>query len=612
MKSQIKQAIIELWRLIRPHRGLMAWSMLLLIVNRAAGFILPASTKYLVDDVILRKDMYRLREIVAIVVVATLLQGITSLVLSRSLSKSSQELIAETRRRLQKHIGHLPLAYYDHNKTGIILSRIMWDVDGISKLMGTGLVDFLGALLTAALAFVFLTRISPLMTSIVFIYVVLITVVLSKGLMRIRDTILDRRQTDAEVIGRLAETLSGVRVVKGYHAEDREHAVFSHGVERMLKKMLGTTNTAAMMSFLSTILIGLVGAATIYVGVREIIIGRLTIGGYFTYTVFATILVAPMQQMVTIGVLAMESLAGLERTREILDLQPEDADPRRAILLPNIIGAVQFENVSFGYGDGREVLHNVSFSSQPGTVTALIGPSGSGKSTIIGLLAAFYKPETGRILVDNFDVSDVRLDSYRTKLGLVLQDSFLFDGSIRENVAFSRPNASEDEILRACKIARVDQFADRFANGYDTIIGERGIKLSGGERQRVSIARAILADPRILILDEATSSLDSESEALIQAGLSFLMRGRTTFVIAHRLSTIRLADQILVVENGEIVERGVHDELYARRGRYFDLYTRQRDIEGNLFLAPGEGDPIETSGDVQAGDVPTEVTHSPL
>jgi subfamily B ATP-binding cassette protein MsbA len=383
-----------------------------------------------------------------------------------------------------------------------------------------------------------------------------------------------------------------VRVVKGYHAEAREAHVFSEGVGTILANVLRTLTATSVLSLSSSVLLGLVGAAVMYVGARQILSGALTVGGFFTYTVFLGFLVGPMFQIVSIGTQLTEALAGLERIREVFRERPEDEDPQRVAALPKIVGNVAFEHVRFAYDGGKTVLAGVSFRAEPGTVTALVGPSGAGKSTMIGLIAAFHVPASGRVSVDGVDLATVRLDSYRRQLGVVLQDTFLFDGTIRENVAFSRPEATEDEILAACRIARVDEFAEGFEKGYDTIVGERGVKLSGGQKQRVSIARAILADPRILILDEATSSLDSESEALIQEGLSYLMRGRTTFVIAHRLSTIRRADQILVVERGEIVERGTHETLYAREGRYFEMYTRQHGLESNLFLAPGEGDAV--------------------
>ena len=380
-----------------------------------------------------------------------------------------------------------------------------------------------------------------------------------------------------------------MRVVKGYHAEAREEKVFGEGVQRLLDNVLQTLTATSLMSLSATSLMGIVSAMIMFLGARQILAGTMTPGTFFSYTLFLGFLIAPVFQIVAIGPQITEALAGLERTREVLNENPEDEDPNRRESLERIRGEVIFEDVSFSYDTGKEVLHEIGFNSQPGTVTALVGPSGAGKSTVIGLIAAFYVPTAGRVLVDGVDLAKVRLDSYRTQLGVVLQETFLFDGSIRENVGFSRPDATEEEILAACRIARVDEFAEGFENKYDTVVGERGVKLSGGQRQRVSIARAILADPRILILDEATSSLDSESEAFIQEGLRYLMRGRTTFVIAHRLSTVRRADQILVLEAGRIIERGTHSSLYAARGRYFDLYTKQHGLESNLFLAPGEG-----------------------
>jgi subfamily B ATP-binding cassette protein MsbA len=598
--QQIKGALPELWSLIRPRKGLMAIGLLLMSINRVAGLVLPASTKYLVDDVIIKKHTWVLQQILIAVITATVIQGITSYSLTQLLSKAAQRLIADMRRQIQEHVGRLPIAYYDATKTGTMVARILSDVEGVRNLIGTGLVDFLGGLLTAILAFIVLIHISVSMTMIAFVCIAVFALALKKAFSTIRPIFRERSKIYAEVSGRLTESLGGVRVIKGYHAEDREHEVFSGGVGRLLNNVLRTLTATSVMSLSSTVLLGIVSAAIMYLGAQRMLAGTLTVGQFFSYTMFMGFLIAPVLQVVNIGTQITEAMAGLERVREVLDESPEDIDPQRTVTLPEITGTVEFENVTFAYEQSKEVLHGISFQSLPGTVTALVGPSGSGKSTIIGLLAAFYKPQNGRILVDGIDQSTVRLDSYRTQLGVVLQESFLFDGTIRENVAFSRPWATEEEILRACRIARVDEFAERFEKGYDTVVGERGVKLSGGQRQRISIARAILADPRILILDEATSSLDSESEALIQEGLSFLMRGRTTFVIAHRLSTIRRADQILVVENGEIIERGTHEQLYALGGRYFDLYTKQHGLEQNLFLAPGEGDRIDESAESQA------------
>ena len=595
-KPVSSETLREIWQLIRPRRALLALGLALMALNRISGLVLPASTKYLVDDVIGKKRLHLLYPLVGVVLAATIIQGLTSFTLTQTLSKAAQRLIAELRRRVQEHIGRLSVSYYDANKTGMLVSRIMSDVEGVRNLLGTGLVDFIGGLLTATIAFVVLIRISPLMTGIAFAFLLVFGIGLRKVFRLIRPIFRERSKINAEVTGRLTESLGGVRVVKGYHAEAREHAVFSSGVERLLQNVFRTLTITSVMALSTSTVMGLIGAVVMFIGTREIMAGNLTLGGFFTYTMFLGYLALPLVQVVGVGTQLSEAIAGLERTREVLDETPEDRDPGRTVSLGPIQGDISFDNVTFAYEQQKTVLHDISFESWPGSVTALVGSSGSGKSTIIGLVAAFHKPNEGRVLVDGIDLATVRLESYRTQLGMVLQDSFLFDGSIRENVAFSKPNATEEEILSACRIARVDEFAEKYEQGYDTIIGERGVKLSGGQRQRVSIARAILANPRILILDEATSSLDSESEALIQEGLAYLMRGRTTFVIAHRLSTIRRADQILVVETGRIVERGTHQELFDLGGRYYDLYTRQHGLEQNLFLAPGEGDTIEEIG----------------
>jgi ABC-type multidrug transport system fused ATPase/permease subunit len=575
--------------LIKPRSTIIAIGFGLMVINRLSGLILPASTKYLLDDVILKRQVRLLPIIVSAVVFATVLQGLTSYALTQLLSKSSWRMISELREKVQAHIGRLPVAFYDANKTGVLISRIMSDVEGIRNLLGTGLIDFAGAIMTAFFALAYLLKTSVSMTAVAFTVLVLFGLGLNRAFKTIRPKFRARPKINAEVTGRLTESIGGVRVVKGYHAEKREEEVFSSGVQRLLQNVLETLTATSLMSLSATSLMGLVSAAIMFMGARHILSGTMTPGAFFSYTFFLGLLIAPVFQIVSIGPQITEALAGLERTREVLNESPEDEAPERQETLDRIRGGVIFEKVSFSYDTGKEVLHDIRFESQPGTVTALVGPSGAGKSTVIGLIAAFYVPTSGRVLVDGVDLAKVRLDSYRTQLGVVLQETFLFDGTIRENVAFSRPKANEEEILAACRIARVDEFAESFENKYDTVVGERGVKLSGGQRQRVSIARAILADPRILILDEATSSLDSESEAFIQEGLRYLMRGRTTFVIAHRLSTVRRADQILVLEAGRIVERGTHESLYAAGGRYFGLYTKQHGLESNLFLAPGEG-----------------------
>ena len=486
------------------------------------------------------------------------------------------------------------------------MSRIMSDVEGVRNLLGTGLVDFAGGLVAAVIAVVLLLRTSVPLTLIAVGSLGCFAFALNKAFATIRPIFRERSKITAEVTGRLTESLGGVRVIKGYHAEEREEKIFAGGVRRLLDNVMRTLTATSLMGLSASVLLGVVGAATMYIGGKQMVAHTLTPGGYISYNLYLVFLIAPIMQVVSIGTQITEALAGLERMQEIMGERPEDQDPKRTVELGDIVGTVEFEDVSFSYDGTHEVLHDISFRSEPGTVTALVGSSGSGKSTTIGLISAFYVPSNGAVRVDGIDLSTVRLDSYRTRLGVVLQESFLFDGTIRDNVAFSRPGASEEDVMRACRIARVDEFAESFADKYDTVVGERGVKLSGGQRQRISIARAILAEPRILILDEATSSLDSESEQMIQQGLSYLMQGRTTFVIAHRLSTIRRADQIMVMEQGQIVERGTHSQLYAAHGRYYDLYTRQHGVEENLFLAPGEGDAITVTGngaDGKNGDV---------
>ena len=595
-KKRSSERLRELWpdirEMMRPRRRILAIGFALMIVSRFCGLILPISTKYLIDNVIAKKQLQLLLPLVLAVLTATIIQGVTAFTITQTVSMAAQRLIAEMRRKVQAHIGHLPVSYYDSNKSGTLVARIMTDVDGIRNLLGTGLIEFLGGLLTAFLVLAFLVHYSWLLTSIALVIIVVFAFAVMKAFTTIRPIFRERAKINAEVTGRLTESLGGVRVVKGYHAEAREEAVFGQGVQRLLDNVLKSLTATSFMSLSATVLMGVVGAVIMYVGAHQItaVPQRMTLGDFVTFTALLAFLIAPVFQIVGIGTQLTEALAGLERTREVLRERPEDQDPRRTVVLPPINGEVDFDHVNFAYDAGKTVLNDVSFQAKPDTVTALVGPSGSGKSTIIGLVTAFHVPESGTVFVDGVDLSTVRLDSFRTQLGVVLQETFLFDGTIRENVAFGRPGATEEQIMHACHIARVDEFAEGFEKRYDTIVGERGVKLSGGQRQRVSIARAILADPRILILDEATSSLDSESEAMIQEGLKYLMQGRTTFVIAHRLSTIRRADQILVVETGRIIERGTHEELYAARGRYYDLYTKQHGIEANLFLAPGEGE----------------------
>ncbi|HKF01102.1 MAG TPA: ABC transporter ATP-binding protein, partial [Candidatus Sulfotelmatobacter sp.] len=508
--ERLKAVLPEVWKLMRPRRGLLAIGFVLMVVNKLAGFVLPYSSKFLIDNVVTRHETGLLRPLVAAVLTATLIQGVTSFSLTQLLSKAAQRLIADLREQVQAHVSRLPVAYYDANKTGALVSRIMTDVEGVRNLLGTGLVEFVGGIVAAGIALVLLIRISAPLTLIAVGSLGCFAFALNKAFATIRPIFRERGKINAEVTGRLTESLGGVRVVKGYHAEAREEKIFAGGVRRLLDNVMRTLTATSLMSLSASVLLGVVGAATMYVGGQQMVSRNLSPGSYFSYNFLLVFLIAPIMQVVTIGTQLTEALAGLERTQEIMHERPEDRDPKRSVALADIVGLVQFDDVSFSYDGAHEVLHNISFRSEPGTVTALVGSSGSGKSTTIGLISAFYVPSKGVATVDGVDLSTVRLDTFRTRLGVVLQESFLFDGTIRENVAFSRPDATEEQIMRACRIARVDEFGESFADKYDTIVGERGVKLSGGQRQRISIARAILAEPRILILDEATSSLDSE------------------------------------------------------------------------------------------------------
>jgi subfamily B ATP-binding cassette protein MsbA len=593
-KPDLKKVWPQVRALVAPRIGLISAGMVLMVINRVAGLVLPISSKPLLDTVLSaqhpRPEL--LPKIIALVFSAMLVQAITSYSLTQLLSKAGQRLIAEMRRQVQRHVGLLSVAYYDENRTGTLVARIMTDVEGVRNLVGTGLVDFVGGLLTAVLAFIWLLHLSVVVTITVFAVMGIFVFFLQYGFKTIRPIFRDRGKINAEVTGRLTESLGGVRVIKGYHAEEREATVFAGGVERLLANVMKSLTMTSTLSAASTTVLGLVSAIVMWLGGHNVLGNTWTVGTYFQYNMFLAFMIAPVFQMVNIGTQLTEAFAGLDRTNEIMSEIEENQVPGRSLKMPPIQGTVRFEDVEFSYEPDKPVLHGISFQAEPGTATALVGSSGSGKSTIISLLCAFHTPTSGRVIVDDIDLAHVDLNTFRSQLGVVLQDSFLFDGTIRENIMFSRPDATEEQFLFACRTARVDEFAERFADTYDTIVGERGVKLSGGQRQRLSIARALLAEPRILILDEATSSLDSESEAMIQAGLNKLMEGRTTFVIAHRLSTIRRADQILVVEQGRIVERGNHAELFALGGRYYDLYTRQHGLEMNLFLAPGEGDVV--------------------
>lgn len=592
-KPNLKRVLPEMLKLMKPRRLLLGGSFLLMIINRASGLVLPASTRFLIDNVMGKHLLGQLPLIIGVVVTATLVQGITSYTLTQVLSKEGQRLIAELRIKAQQHVGQLPVAFYDANRTGALVSRIMSDVEGVRNLIGTGIIDFIGGLLTALFAFGYLIHLSVQMTLVTFVIMVVFGLILQRAFRTIRPIFRERGKINAEVTGRLTESLGGVRVIKGYHAEASEAKVFATGAHRLLDNVISSLTAQSIMSLSSTVVMGVVGALIMYLGAHQVVKGNLSTGGYVTYVMFLAFMVAPIIQLVSIGTQLTEAAAGLDRTTELLAEHTESSDPRRRHEMGPLQGEVTFQNVTFEYDPGKPVLHGISFESHPGTVTALVGSSGSGKSTIISLICAFHTATGGQVMVDGVDLATVHLPSYRSQLGVVLQETFLFDGTIRENILFSNPRATKEQFEEACRIARVDEFAERFSEGYETIVGERGVKLSGGQRQRLSIARAILADPRILILDEATSSLDSESEAMIQAGLNHLMQGRTTFVIAHRLSTIRRAEQILVIEAGNVVERGTHEMLYALGGRYYDLYTRQHGLETNLFLAPGEGDKVE-------------------
>lgn len=580
----------QVWQLLKPLRWLLAGSFLLMIVNRICGLAVPISSRYLIDDVMYKQHFNKLPWIIGLVAAASCVQGLTTYILSQRLSITGQNLIAQLRTQVQQHVGRLPISFYDRNNTGALAARIMADVEGVRNLVGAGLIDLAGGILTSIIAFIILVRISSLMTVFTFCILIGFAYFLKRVFGTTRPLFRERSRISAEVTGRLTESLGAVRIVKGYHAEAGEARVFAAGIERLLRSSVESIRAQSYLSLCSTVMLGLVGGAVMGLGALQVRFHRMGVGSYVEFTMLLAYMVAPVALLVSIGTQLTETLAGLERTSGILAEREEDSEARQERVVDPIQGHVVFRGVSFAYVPGTPVLHDIGLEAAPGTVTALVGSSGSGKSTIISLICGFHDPISGQVLIDGIDLATVRLSTYRRQLGIVLQDNFLFDGSICENVLFSRPDAPMELWMRACRLARVDEFAERLPDGYDTIVGERGVRLSGGQRQRVSIARAILADPRILILDEATSSLDSESEAFIQGGLEYLMQGRTTFVIAHRLSTIRRADQILVIEGGRVVERGTHNSLYALQGRYYSLYTRQHGLESNLFLAPGEGD----------------------
>ena len=556
----------------------MFLGLFLIIVNRLSGLALPGASKYLIDDVIAGGDLVMMRWLLIAVTAAVAIQAATSFALTRLLSVEAHHLIAQLRLKLQKHILQLPVAFFDNQKSGALVARIMSDAEGVRNLVGTGFVQLLGGMLTAIVAFVILLNINVTLTFVALVPMALFGLISLKAFGFIRPIFRERSVINAEVTGRLTETLSGIRVIKGFNAEEQESAVFARGVERLFNNVKKSLTSTSLVTSAATLLMGLASAAIMGLGGYYIIANQMTMGDLFAFTLYLGFMIAPIIQMGNIGSQITEAFAGLDRMDELLKSEQETDDANRALILNHIKGDVVFNDVHFHYEEGKPVLRGISFTAPAGSVTALVGSSGSGKTTISGLVASFLKPVRGTITVDGHDLTTIDLPGYRSHLGVVLQDDFLFEGTIRENILFARPDAGEEELRAAVEAAWVAEFADRFDEGLETVIGERGVKLSGGQRQRVAIARAILADPRILILDEATSSLDTESEKYIQQSLQKLMKGRTTFVIAHRLSTIRQADQILVIENGEIAERGAHEELIARKGRYFQLYTYQARI----------------------------------
>lgn len=564
--------------IIWPRRKTIAIGLVLIVFSRLASLVLPGASKYLIDDVIVNKDIPMLKTLLLVVVAAILVQAITSFLLTRILSVEAQYLISQLRAKVQKKVLSLPISYFDNNKSGALVSRIMTDVEGVRNLVGTGLLQLVGGTLTAIISLFLLINISATMTLFVLVPVSVFAFIALKAFGKIRPIFRTRGKLNAEVTGRLTETLNGVRVIKGFNAEPQENKTFEKGVKTLYENVKSSLTATAFVTSSATFLLGLASVGIMGIGGYMIIGENLTIGDFISFTLFLGFMIAPIVQMSNIGSQLTEAFAGLDRTEEIMKMDPEDLAEKRPNLLEGLHGDMVFDDVSFSYEEEKEVLRNISFEAPKGSVTALVGSSGSGKSTIAGLAATFLNPDTGKITIDGQDLSQVNLGSYRKHLGVVLQDDFLFEGTIRENILFPRPNASDEQLHAAVKGAYVNEFTERFEDGLDTVIGERGVKLSGGQRQRISIARALLADPKIIILDEATSNLDTESETYIQQSLEMLMKDRTTFVIAHRLSTIRQADQILIVEKGEIVERGTHDELIAKEGRYYQLYTYQSRI----------------------------------
>jgi ABC-type multidrug transport system fused ATPase/permease subunit len=579
MSQKNKVTIGHVFRtIVWPRKNLLLVGLVLIIISRLASLILPASSKYLIDDVIGKSDTEKLKLLLLVVVGAIIVQAVTSFLLTKLLSVEAQHLISVLRSRVQKQLLRMPTRFFDNNKSGALVSRVMNDVEGVRNLVGTGLVQLVGGVLTASISLVVLIRISPIMTLYVLVPIIIFGVISLKAFSYIRPIFRERGVLNAELTGRLTETLNGVRVIKGFNAEAQEIKTFEAGVDRLFQNVKKSLTSTSLVTSSATFLLGLASVGIMGIGGLLTIQKELTTGDFLSFTLFLGFTIAPIVQMSNIGSQLTEAFAGLDRTEELMNMTPEDDEHLRPLKKGPIKGDVVFDHVSFEYEEGKPVLKDVSFASHAGSVTALVGTSGSGKTTIAGLAASFLTPTQGLITVDGVDLSKVSLESFRSQLGVVLQDDFLFEGTIRENILFPRPNSPQDKLLEAVKAAHVNEFTDRFEKGLDTVIGERGVKLSGGQRQRIALARAILANPRILILDEATSNLDTESETYIQESLKVLMRGRTTFVIAHRLSTIRQADQILVVEHGSIAERGTHEELIKKQGRYFELYTYQARI----------------------------------
>ncbi len=574
--------------LIWLHRKRLGLGLGLMVINRLAGLVLPTTSKFLMDNVVLRNEWDLLPKLAMAAAAATLVEAVTSFSLSQVLGVAAQRAITDMRKDVEAHVMRLPVRYFDSTKTGVLISRIMTDAEGIRNLVGTGLVQLTGSILTALLALVVLLYLNWQLTAVTMLVLGTFGTGMAMAFKRLRPLFRERGQINAEVTGRLAESLGGVRIVKAYTAEKREELIFAKGAHRIFRNVAQSLTGVSSVTAFSTVVLGLIGISMMLVGGNSIRAGEMTIGDFVMYLTFTALIAVPVVQLANIGTQLTEAFAGLDRIREIRQMATEDQEDAARASLPSLRGDLAFDDVSFEYNEGVPVLKHISFSAPAGSTTALVGSSGSGKSTLISLVMAFNRPNTGRVIVDGRDLADVKLRDFRQYLGVVLQDNFLFDGSIAENIAFARPHASREDIIAVSRIAHCDEFIQEFDEGYDTIVGERGVRLSGGQRQRVAIARAILADPRLLILDEATSSLDSESEALIQDGLRSLRHGRTTFVIAHRLSTIQSADQILVLEHGEIVERGTHDELLDLNGRYRQLYDKQYRFEKDRFINPGE------------------------